>query len=503
MKYTVFLYIKCIPEDEVKPVQSIVKYNPTPKAILEKNKAQLELILQSTTKPKKPKLEYVPKPVKSSNGISNLDRDVKYIPSTIVKDDVQNSAIPDSLENSNGVDSLLESNVSDILDIKDEVDELLTAREEDVNEVNLEYKEETKLPQFSPAESERNSDTEEVLPSLKTENCSVVDTIKTEESKSIKKNRDDKSRKERDDKSKSRRSDDSKSKSSSSSRHHKSSSHSRSSSSSKHKSSSSDKHRHSSSHKSSRRDSSSSKDTEKYKHRKSTDSKSSDKKSSSSSKSDKRDSSSKSHRSSSSRKTSSSSSSSKKLSSDKKSNKESQKTDACENTNTSTYDFANLSPSSIFDTDSNDEDEIMKQCRMIFDEFQNKQPESNHIVSDKNDKKPSSSSTEPTLEDLKLKEIDMFGESACKKRRVAHETNNLPVRKLPTVVPKPNHIQNAMQSIYLRQQTMLKKAEEEQKESEKQELISTTAVSPSPIRTNISSMSAASDILKPNCNIKF
>lgn len=392
-----------------------------------------------------------------------MDTSIVYIPSAIVNNEIikpkEPKTISVSVADTNGTDKIWPSYVPE-----------LTNRNN-----NIDVKNEETEPTFSPPDSENHSEVEEnsVLETKET-----VDTISMElesEEKSISK-----------DKSKS-------SSNNSSSRHrHKSSSHSRShtsSSSSKHKSSS-DKHRRSSSssHKSSKRDSISSKDTDRQKHDRSSDSKSKSSSKSSSHRSDKNESSSsKSNRSSSSK-----SSSSTKKESYKKENKEkeSQKVEVPE---TPTFDIDGFSPSSIFDTDSSDEDEIMKQCRMIFEEFQNKPPaESNHI---KKEKKSSRTSTE---EASKLQEVNLFDESNNKKKRVAHESNNLPVRKLPAVVPKPNHVQNAMQSIYLRQQSMLRKAEEEQKEKEKIEAAETASATTSSTSTF---KSPSPEVFKPQCKI--
>lgn len=441
----------------------VVTYSPTPKAILEKNKAQLELIIQSTAKPKKPKLEYVPKPPKKSA----LDSKVIYIPSTIVNESskVDESEHIAPVSESNGPNQIWPS----------------FSPEQLIDDTTVDTKTEESEPTFSPPDSENHSEVDEVpVPETKNSDLNIENKIKE---KSIKK-----------DKSKFKTS---KSSSSSSRHRHKSSSHSRShtsSASSKHKSSSSDKHRRSSSssHKSSRRDSSSSKDVDRRKSATTSESKSkSSSNKSLSSRSDKRESSKKSHGSSSSK--SSSSNSKKELSKKENKQKESHKKEAIE-TIEKPYDLSLLSPSSIFDTDSSDEDEIMKQCRMIFEEFQNKPPENNH-----NDKEKNKTYAEDAS---KLQEVNIFDESINKKKRVAHESNNLPVRKLPTVVPKPNHVQNAMQSIYLRQQSMMRKAEEEQKEREKQEAAAANAAAAASAATPTASTfnSPSIEIFKPHCN---
>lgn len=86
----------------------------------------------------------------------------------------------------------------------------------------------------------------------------------------------------------------------------------------------------------------------------------------------------------------------------------------------------------------------------------------------------------------------MFQESSLAKKRIAHESNNLPVRKLPEPKSRVNHMQNAMQSVYLRQEIVRKQQLEAKKleETNKTHSVSDTLInsqssSSKPISTGI------------------
>ncbi|XP_055611580.1 RNA exonuclease 1 homolog [Uranotaenia lowii] len=125
-------------------------------------------------------------------------------------------------------------------------------------------------------------------------------------------------------------------------------------------------------------------------------------------------------------------------------------------------------PPSDIDIDS-DEDEVMKQCKLIFEEFESEPPTTASEKSkpnDSNKKKSSHKSGGSTSTDVEL--IDMFAEqyydeNAKKKQRVAHDNASKPASASPTVAPgvkKVNHVQNAMKSVYLRQELIRKQQEE-------------------------------------------
>ncbi|ETN59207.1 rnase h (70) [Anopheles darlingi] len=105
-------------------------------------------------------------------------------------------------------------------------------------------------------------------------------------------------------------------------------------------------------------------------------------------------------------------------------------------------------PPSDIDMDS-DDDDVMQQCKMIFEEYQpDTQP---------NDAKDAGKNGHLDL-------VDMFAENPSyddnRKKRVAYEKSATTSKLLPAVEKKTNHIQNAIKSVYLRQEIVRKQQEE-------------------------------------------
>ncbi|XP_065093441.1 RNA exonuclease 1 homolog isoform X2 [Ochlerotatus camptorhynchus] len=116
-------------------------------------------------------------------------------------------------------------------------------------------------------------------------------------------------------------------------------------------------------------------------------------------------------------------------------------------------------PPSDIDIDS-DEDEVMRQCRMIFEEYEDEPvtapaPAVEKAPKKKPDPKPGT--------DVEL--IDMFAEKCYdenRKKRVAHESGSNAVQAgvQPPPAKRINHVQNAMRSVYHRQEIVRRQQEE-------------------------------------------
>lgn len=91
------------------------------------------------------------------------------------------------------------------------------------------------------------------------------------------------------------------------------------------------------------------------------------------------------------------------------------------------------SPTSLFDTDS-DEDDVMRQCRMIFDEFSSQAPASTSTASEMDP------SAKDDLVDFATKYDDQN-----KRKRVAYENADKHSKPLQTYSNRKNHISGAMQ----------------------------------------------------------
>lgn len=120
-------------------------------------------------------------------------------------------------------------------------------------------------------------------------------------------------------------------------------------------------------------------------------------------------------------------------------------------------------PPSDIDIDS-DEDEVMRQCRMIFEEYEDEPPPpapaptASKVTSKKKPDPKSSNSGDVEL-------IDMFAEKFYdenRKKRVAHESgsNVKPSNAQPPAAKRTNHVQEAMRSVYHRQEIVRKQQEE-------------------------------------------
>ncbi|EAT45130.1 AAEL003572-PA [Aedes aegypti] len=120
-------------------------------------------------------------------------------------------------------------------------------------------------------------------------------------------------------------------------------------------------------------------------------------------------------------------------------------------------------PPSDIDIDS-DEDEVMRQCRMIFEEYEDEPPPpapaptASKVASKKKPDPKSSNSGDVEL-------IDMFAEKFYdenRKKRVAHESgsNVNPSNAQPPAAKRTNHVQEAMRSVYHRQEIVRKQQEE-------------------------------------------
>lgn len=115
-------------------------------------------------------------------------------------------------------------------------------------------------------------------------------------------------------------------------------------------------------------------------------------------------------------------------------------------------------PPSDIDNDS-DEDEVMKQCKMIFEEYDADATSTTAQIPEEPKKKPE---VKPSA-DVEL--IDMFADKVYdenRKKRVAHDTGTPAKTTLsaPPPVKKTNHVQNAMRSVYHRQEIVRRQQEE-------------------------------------------
>lgn len=109
-------------------------------------------------------------------------------------------------------------------------------------------------------------------------------------------------------------------------------------------------------------------------------------------------------------------------------------------------------PPSDIDVDS-DEDEVMKQCKLIFEEYDTEPAAAAPVVASsttavepKVKKKPDAAAKKDNG-DVEL--IDMFADKYYdenRKKRVAHEnvTSGKPAAAAPAPAKKANHVQNAM-----------------------------------------------------------
>lgn len=168
-------------------------------------------------------------------------------------------------------------------------------------------------------------------------------------------------------------------------------------------------------------------------------------------------------------------------------------------------------PPSDIDVDS-DEDEVMKQCKLIFEEYDTEPAAAAPVVASstttvepKVKKKPDAAAKKDNG-DVEL--IDMFADKYYdenRKKRVAHEnvTSSKPAAAAPAPAKKANHVQNAMRSVYLRQEVARKQQEElaakqrVEEESKKRVEEETRKAMSKPVTPRLSNGSPRSPVLSP------
>ncbi|GAB0096694.1 RNA exonuclease 1 homolog [Sergentomyia squamirostris] len=159
---------------------------------------------------------------------------------------------------------------------------------------------------------------------------------------------------------------------------------------------------------------------------------------------------------------SSSSRKSSKSSSEKSSEKSSTKTSSRSSKSSSSRSKVSPPPPEVdifaLEAESSDEDEIMAQCKMFFDEFTAQEASD----ADKSKEIPQNTKkAEPEVPDT--------AEDVTKRKRVAHENAQKRPSLLTAPANRPNHMQNTLQSVYQRQE-IVRKQLELAKEQEKPDL---------------------------------
>uniref|UniRef100_A0AAG5CVI9 C3H1-type domain-containing protein n=1 Tax=Anopheles atroparvus TaxID=41427 RepID=A0AAG5CVI9_ANOAO len=405
-------------------------YSATPKSLLNAPGGATEQTEGSDViVRKKPKLEYIP--------VSTVAP--RYVPTSVAKLQATKSNGEKTAENNSS-----ESSEATVTETTKESQEIDTPKATKPSE-------DTNLPSKTTEESSSldNNTENGKEPEAEVENVPTETSTHHHSSKNHKPSTSDSDRKK--DGSHSRHHGSSSRKSSSSTSHDKK--HRSSESSSKDKSSSS-KSKHRDKEKESSRSHSSKHSSDKDRHRSSSEKershgKSSSKSVGSSSNSSKNkhsgrsSSSSSSHKNKDHHKSSSTSSSSKKSSSEKRAETEDKRKRPLEE---EIYQELVNNPPSDIDIDS-DEDDVLQQCKMIFEEYQ---PDTPKIVETEG-----SSNGQVDL-------IDIFADKYYddnRKKRVAYESAT--TSKLgPPPEKKTNHIQNAIRSVYLRQEIVRKQQEE-------------------------------------------
>lgn len=102
-----------------------------------------------------------------------------------------------------------------------------------------------------------------------------------------------------------------------------------------------------------------------------------------------------------------------------------------------------------------EEDDVEAQCRMIFEEFD---PE---MVT------PASDSESTTNKDETHDPMAKYDDSG-KRKRVAYENADSQQKPMRTTKPSTNHVQNAMQSVFRRQEIVRKQMEEKQQKEQEE-----------------------------------
>ncbi|XP_058821536.1 RNA exonuclease 1 homolog [Topomyia yanbarensis] len=469
-------------------IPAAATYSATPKSILNRNSASSVAVSDGPIK-KKPKLEYIPMPTIITP---------KYVPS--VKSTIG------SLEK-----KVVESSIVEKEEQSDEINNENENRKPQEEEHAIEA-EEKEIPcnGHDDNDDEKRNDAENVSIETKTESASPKISAAISEPQTLDKKQEDSSR---------RRSSSSRSSHKKSSRddkdhrrdknNHKGSDRKKSSSDGKHSASShkEDKHRTKSvkdrdhdKERSRSKHKEDSRNKEKNSAREKDCSKSSDKNRHRSSHRSSRDSTRSSTNSS--KKTSSSSSSTKSeknrhKSSTLQSSSSKPKVELAEEIYRELLD----NPPSDIDVES-DEDEVMKQCKMIFEEYD----ASASSVQSTHEQQKKNSEVNPSRNQTEL--IDMFADKyydESRKKRVAHEnvTASKPTSKAPPPVRKTNHVQNAMRSVYQRQEIVRKQQEELaakrrlEQDAKKRIEEETRKVMSKPVTPRLSNGSPRSPVLSP------
>lgn len=450
------------PKLEYIPVPSLaivknIKYNP------------------STIKPSHQ--AYIPSGVKTSTENESSGTDAKcetsqiYIPSKIPKDneespmEVENSDVSEPFESAEVNVDTEPTELKKELEVSNQKSEDLTKEKSELPEIK---EDPPKDPEIPPEINKSDK--------ISTENGEIKSKEK-EKSKTEESKKSERRERSKDDKEKERRHSHSKSSSREKDRHKKHSSSSSKTSSSKHssshklsslnthKSSSSNTHKsHKSSGSSSKHRSSSSNDektdkseklekAEKSKKLESSEKSSKSDKSERSEKSSRSDKSRSSGKSEHSRHLSSSSSSSKTKHREKEKSVEEKNGHGAGDVDLSLCDFDDSFLPDLDECSDDEEDEVMKQCRMIFDEYSTKEP------AESREPEESPAAKETSV----LKDVDLF--APLGKKRQAYE-NADHARALPAFLKKPDHVQNAKQAIYIRQEMVRRQKEQELAELE-------------------------------------
>lgn len=435
----------------------VVKYSATPKSLLsqpgvtDQTDGGADPIVR-----KKPKLEYIP--------VSTVAP--KYIPSSAAKpplqpnntngekvpetdstesNDQSTAAVPDKPKQPQD-DTVKEAPQveTDDVSVSKPAAEKGTEKKDVVEAAKKQEKGENGVAK-SPVEKKSSEETKHHSSSSKHHHSSTSDADRKKDSSHRSHSSSSRSKSSSSSHDKKHRSSESSSKEKSSSSSTATTTSSSSSSKNKHRDKEKESSRSHSSKHSSDRDRHRSSSEKERSHSKSSSSKSSSSKSKSSTSNSNNSSSSrkKEHHSSTSSSSSSAKSSSKSGATEKTAAPEPKRTPALEE---EIYQELINNPPSDIDIDS-DEDDVMQQCKMIFEEYEADEPKAQQ---------------EETKSNGQVDLIDMFADKYYddnRKKRVAYD--NATTSKLtPVVEKKTNHMQNAIKSVYLRQEIVRKQQEE-------------------------------------------
>lgn len=134
-----------------------------------------------------------------------------------------------------------------------------------------------------------------------------------------------------------------------------------------------------------------------------------------------------------------------------------------------------MSPSKLpkleLSTDDEGIDDVQEECMRIFEQFEPQPPNSNNNA--RNGESTSTASDAESLLSDRFKsdapgEQKSYLETVAAKKRVAHETSDNSARPIDRAFQaKPKHMQNALQSIYLRHEAVRKERAEEEERARK------------------------------------